>query len=264
MINAEWTGMNKPVFVFGKKVIEYLMRVGGGVQMILLAFLFLPTLWRNRKEVYRQMMLCGIKSFGVTSVVALFTGMILALQAGLILKAYGQEMRVGFLVAQTMFREMGPFMTALILAASVGSGMAALLGTMKVSQELAALEVMSINPVRFLVAPRLLAMMVMCPVLTMYTDLIGILGGGLVAYTQLGVGWTMYFDNVRFMLYERELWVGVFKAWVFAIIIVAISCHQGMVAKDGAVGVGLATKKSVVACFLVILIVGYIITRMFY
>ena len=107
-------------------------------------------------------------------------------------------------------------------------------------------------------------MMVMCPVLTMYTDLIGILGGGLVAYTQLGVGWTMYFDNVRFMLYERELWVGVFKAWVFAIIIVAISCHQGMVAKDGAVGVGLATKKSVVACFLVILIVGYIITRMFY
>lgn len=219
------------------------MRVGGGVQMILLAFLFLPTLWRNRKEVYRQMMLCGIKSFGVTSVVALFTGMILALQAGLILKAYGQEMRVGFLVAQTMFREMGPFMTALILAASVGSGMAALLGTMKVSQELAALEVMSINPVRFLVAPRLLAMMVMCPVLTMYTDLIGILGGGLVAYTQLGVGWTMYFDNVRFMLYERELWVGVFKAWVFAIIIVAISCHQGMVAKDGAVGVGLATKN---------------------
>ena len=218
----------------------------------------------NRKEVYRQMMLCGIKSFGVTSVVALFTGMILALQAGLILKAYGQEMRVGFLVAQTMFREMGPFMTALILAASVGSGMAALLGTMKVSQELAALEVMSINPVRFLVAPRLLAMMVMCPVLPMYTDLIGILGGGLVAYTQLGVGWTMYFDNVRFMLYERELWVGVFKAWVFAIIIVAISCHQGMVAKDGAVGVGLATKKSVVACFLVILIVGYIITRMFY
>lgn len=170
--------MNKPVFVFGKKVIEYLVRVGGGVQMILLAFLFLPTLWRNRKEVYRQMMLCGIKSFGVTSVVALFTGMILALQAGLILKAYGQEMRVGFLVAQTMFREMGPFMTALILAASVGSGMAALLGTMKVSQELAALEVMSINPVRFLVAPRLLAMMVMCPVLTMYTDLIGILGGG--------------------------------------------------------------------------------------
>ena len=128
MINAEWTGMNKPVFVFGKKVIEYLVRVGGGVQMILLAFLFLPTLWRNRKEVYRQMMLCGIKSFGVTSVVALFTGMILALQAGLILKAYGQEMRVGFLVAQTMFREMGPFMTALILAASVGSGMAGACG----------------------------------------------------------------------------------------------------------------------------------------
>ncbi len=256
--------MNKQVFVFGKSVIEYLAQVGSGVRMIALAFGFLPSLRRSRPEVYRQMMLCGVRSFGVTSVVALFTGMILSLQAGLILKTYGQEMRVGFLVAQTMFREMGPFMTALILAASVGSGMAALIGTMKVSQELAALEVMSIHPVRFLVAPRLLAMMVMCPVLTMYTDLIGILGGGLVAYTQLGVGWIMYFDNVRFMLYEKELWVGIFKAWVFAILIVAISCHQGMTARDGAVGVGLATKKSVVICFLVILVVGYIITRMFY
>ena len=173
--------MNKQVFVFGKSVIEYLAQVGSGVRMIALAFGFLPSLRRSRPEVYRQMMLCGVRSFGVTSVVALFTGMILSLQAGLILKTYGQEMRVGFLVAQTMFREMGPFMTALILAASVGSGMAALIGTMKVSQELAALEVMSIHPVRFLVAPRLFAMMVMCPVLTMYTDLIGILGGGLVA-----------------------------------------------------------------------------------
>ncbi len=257
--------MNRPVFIFGRRIIESMIRVGEGVRLVFLAFYYIPaSVWASRDEIYRQMLLCGVKSFGVVSVVALFTGMILSLQAGLILKTYGQEMRVGFLVAQTMFREMGPFMTALILAASVGSGMAALLGTMKVSQELSALEVMSIDPVRFLITPRLVAMMVMCPVLTMYTDLIGILGGGWVANTQLGVGWTIYFDNVRFMLYERELWVGIFKAWVFSILIVGISCHLGVSAKDGAVGVGLATKKSVVTNFLLILIIGYIITRMFY
>ncbi len=256
--------LKKQIYGFGWEVIDFICRVGSGTLMILRAFYYLPSLRKNVREVLRQMLICGVKSFGVTSVVALFTGMILALQAGIILKNYGQEMRVGFLVAQTMFREMGPFMTALILAASVGSGMAALLGTMKVSQELASLEVMSIDPVRFLVAPRLLAMMVMCPVLTCYTDLIGILGGGLVAYTQLGVGWIMYFDNVRFMLYEKELWVGLFKAWVFSVLIVTISCHKGMNASDGAVGVGLATKSSVVTNFLTILIVGYFITRIFY
>ena len=256
--------LKKQIYAFGWGVIRFILSVGGGTRMVFEAFRHLPSQWKNRREVIRQMMICGVKSFGVTSVVALFTGMILALQAGLILKSYGQEMRVGFLVAQTMFREMGPFMSALILAACVGSGMAALLGTMKVSQELAALEVMSIDPVRFLVTPRLLAMMVMCPVLTCYTDLIGILGGGMVAYTQLEVGWTVYFENVRFMLYEKELWVGICKAWAFSVLIVGISCWLGMNARDGAVGVGLATKRSVVINFLTILIVGYMITRLFY
>ena len=252
------------IYQFGNWIIDLITQTGSAVQMLLSAFGYLPHQFKNRKEVFRQMMLCGVKSFGVVSIVALFTGMILALQAGLILKTYGQEMRVGFLVAQTMFREMGPFMTALILAASVGSGMTALLGTMKVSQELAALEVMSIDPIRFLVAPRLLAMMIMCPVLTCYTNLIGIIGGGVVAGTQLSVSWTIYFENVRFMLYEKELWVGICKAWAFSLLIVTISCHLGITAKDGAVGVGLATKRSVVINFLTILIVGYIITRLFY
>lgn len=257
--------LGKRISILGEEVIDLIRSIGSGVMMTLSAFYHIPaTMRKNRKEVLNQLILCGTKSFWVTSTVALFTGMILALQAGLILKSYGQEMRVGFLVSQTMFREMGPFMTALILAASVGSSMAALVGTMQVSQEVAALEVMGIDPVRFLVTPRLLAMMLMCPVLTYYTDLIGILGGGIVAKTQLGVGWGTYFENVYFMLHFKELWIGGFKAWVFGIIISGISCHQGFSAEKGAVGVGLATKRSVVANFLVVLIVGYIITRLFY
>jgi phospholipid/cholesterol/gamma-HCH transport system permease protein len=173
-------------------------------------------------------------------------------------------MRVGTLVAQAICREMGPIMTALILSASVGSAIAAQLGTMAVSEEIAALEVMSINPVRFLVMPRLLAMMLMCPVLTIYTDVIGIFGGGLVAVTQLDVSWPSYYENVLFMLTAKEIWIGVFKAWVFSLIIVSVSCYQGMSARDGAVGVGLATRRSVVISFLAILIIGYFVTRLFY
>ncbi len=249
----------------GRHVTDWLVGVGRGLGLTACAFRFVPSsLAHARKEILRQLWLSGFRSFGVTSTVALFTGMIISLQAGLILKAYGQEMRVGYLVAQTMFRELGPFMTALILAASVGSAMAAQLGTMKVSQEIAALEIMSINPIRFLVAPRLTAMMLMCPVLTVYADLIGILGGGLVAATQLDVGWTQYFENVRFMLSNKEIYVGFLKAWAFAVMIVGISCFQGLSAKDGAVGVGRATRRSVVISFLTVLISGYMISRLFY
>ena len=255
---------SNPFTLLGRMVIVYTRDVGRGFLMVLEAFMFIPLCVKARHEVSRQMYLAGFKSLGVTATVALFTGMILALQAGLILKNYGQEMRVGYLVAQTMFREMGPFMTALILSASVGSAMAAQIGTMAVSQEITALEVMSINPVRFLVMPRLLAMLVMCPVLTVYTDMIGILGGGAIAYTQLGVSWSIYYDNVLFMLEVKEIWVGMLKSAIFAVIIVGISCYQGINTTEGAVGVGHATRKAVVISFLSILIVGYVITRIFY
>jgi phospholipid/cholesterol/gamma-HCH transport system permease protein len=240
--------------------------MGRAVIMILQAFFFLPQFYRSRRDIRHYMFLIGIRSFGVTSTVALFTGMILALQAGLVLKEYGQEMRVGTLVCQSMCREMGPFMTALILAASVGSAMAAQLGTMAVSEEITALEIMSVNPVRFLVMPRLLAMMIMCPALTVYTTIIGIIGGGLVAKTQLDVPWPLYFEHVFNLDFfgVKEIWVGVLKAFVFSIIVVTISCYQGMATTGGAIGVGIATRKSVVFSFLAILIVGYCITRIFY
>ncbi len=255
---------NNPIICFGRFWLKCFRSVGRGGVIIIDAFLCLPLFFRYRAEIRKQLYLAGIRSFGVTSTVALFTGMILSLQSGLMLRDYGQEMRVGTLVAQSMCREMGPLMTALILAASVGSAIAAQLGTMAVSEEIAALEIMSINPARFLVMPRLAAMMIMCPVLTAYTDLIGILGGGLVASNQLNVSWGMYYDNALFMLGTKEIWMGILKAWVFSIIIVAVCSYQGMSARGGAVGVGIVTRRSVVISFLSILISGYFITRLFY
>ncbi len=254
---------NLPATV-GRALLLNLRNAGRALLILLEAVAKLPHVFHRREEIRRQLFICGVRSFGVTSTVALFTGMILALQAGLILKDYGQAAQVGTLVSQTMCREMGPFMTALILAASVGSAMAAEIGTMAVSEELSALHVMSINPVRFLVMPRLVAMVIMCPALTVYTNIVGVLGGMLVAATQLNVSPAAYYDNAMSFLENKEIYVGLFKSVVFAVIIVTSGCYQGIAARNGAIGVGRATRLTVVHSFLIILISGYIITRFFY
>jgi phospholipid/cholesterol/gamma-HCH transport system permease protein len=230
------------------------------------AFLHMRVMFskRNRHEVLYQMFLTGIKSLGVITVVAMFTGMILALQTGLELRRFGQEVNIGTAVTVVMMREMGPFMTGLIIAASVGSAIAAQMGTMVVSEEIAALELMSINPVRFLVMPRLVALMVMMPLLTIYTNIIGSVGGAVVGQTQLGVSPTAYFDNALRYAMNKDLYVGLLKACVFGVIITTVACHQGFATKEGAVGVGIATRKTVVISFLTILVVGYMLTRLFY
>ncbi|MFH0879812.1 MAG: ABC transporter permease [Lentisphaerota bacterium] len=219
---------------------------------------------RNRHEVVYQMFLTGIKSLGVITVVAMFTGMILALQTGLELRRFGQEVNIGTAVTVVLLREMGPFMTGWIIAASVGSAIAAQMGTMVVAEEIAALEVMSINPLRFLVMPRLVALVTMMPILTVYTNVIGIVGGAIVGYTQLGVSFVAYFDNATRYALNKDLYVGLFKSVLFGLIIITVACHQGFSTKEGAVGVGQATRRTVIISFLTILVVGYIVTRMFY
>ncbi len=250
----------------GGKVLQLLHDVGHAMFMLVEATWFIRVVFsrRSRHETMTQMYVTGIKSLAVITVVALFTGMILALQTGLELRRYGQEVYIGSAVAVSVIREMGPFMTGLIIAASVGSAIAAQLGTMTVSEEIAALEVMSINPNRFLVMPRLVALACMMPVLTVYTNILGILGGAVVGATQLGVSVRAYMDNATQFATNKDLYVGLFKAFIFGVIIATVSCHQGFMTSEGAVGVGRATRRSVIISFLVILVVGYMVTRMFY
>ena len=230
------------------------------------ALLYTRTIWRPRarREVVSQLYITGIKTLGVISVVAFFTGMILALQTGLGLRRFGQEVNIGTAVTVVMVREMGPFMTGLIIAASVGSAIAAQLGTMTVSEEVAALEVMSIDPNRFLVMPRLVALLLMMPILTVYTNLLGIVGGGIVGATQLGVSFHAYVDNATRFSENKDLYVGLFKSVIFGGIISSVACFQGLSTTEGAVGVGRATRKTVIISFLLMLVLGYIITRLFY
>ena len=250
----------------GRKLILACQGTGHALLLLLGAMAQVPFLFsrRNRDDVMQQLYLVGIKSLGVVSVVALFTGMILALQVGLELRRYGQENNIGTLVAISMLREMGPFMTGLVIAASVGSAIAAQMGTMTVSEEIAALDVMSISPLRYLMMPRLVALGVMMPLLTVYTNVLGMLGGALVGATQLGISPEAYFDNAFRYAELKDLYVGLFKAFLFGLIIVTVACYQGFAAREGAVGVGRATRRSVIVSFLLILIVGYFVTRMFY
>lgn len=219
---------------------------------------------RMRQETVAQMYVAGIRSIPVITIVAVFTGMILSLQTGLALSRYNQEVFVGSAVMLSMLREMGPFMTGLILAACVGSSMAAQLGTMMVNDEIAALEIMSIDPVRFLMTPRLVAMLVMTPALGFYTCMMGVLGGGVVAMTQLNVGWSQYVANAMDFADVKDLYVGIFKSFVFGATIVTVACYEGFTTEQGAVGVGMATRRSVISAFLLILVLGYFVTRIFY
>lgn len=250
----------------GRGALLNLRGLGQSLMMLAEAAVFVPMAFgkRQRSEVFTQLYVTGIKSLGVITIVAAFTGMILALQTGLELRRFGLQQNIGTAVTVVMMREMGPFMTALIVAASVGSAIAAQVGTMVVSEEISALEIMSINPVRFLVTPRLLALALMMPILTIYTNILGIAGGALIGATQLQVSLQAYMDNAQLYAENKDLYVGLLKAFVFGIVIATTACHQGFIATEGAVGVGQATRRTVIIAFLVILVLGYMLTRLFY
>ena len=219
---------------------------------------------RARADLFDQLYATGIRTLPVVTVVSLFTGMILALQVGLELRRFNQEMYLGAAVMLTLVREMGPFSCGICLAACVGSAIAAELGTMKVNDELAALEIMSIPPVRFLAAPRMLALLMMAPLVSFFCCVIGALGGGVVASAQLGVDFSQYMSSAISIAKVKDLLVGLVKAFAFGGVIGTVSVSEGFSTGLGATGVGRATQRSVISSFLLILVLGYMITRVCY
>jgi len=205
-------------------------------------------------------------SFPVVMIVAIFTGMVLALQSGKELAKYGQEASIGSLVSISMCREMGPVMTAYILAGLIGSTIAAELGTMKVSEEIDALSVMSINPIDYLVLPRVIALAIIGPILTIYTNIIGILGGAVIGKLTPGldVNFIIYFRSALDSLTLKDIYSGLLKAVIFGLTISVVGCAQGLNAEGGPAGVGKVTMKSVVISFVAILILDFILTWLFY
>ena len=218
---------------------------------------------RPRADLFVQLYATGIRTLPVVTVVALFTGMILSLQVGIELARFNQEMYLGAAVMLTLIREMAPFSCGICLAATVGSAIAAELGTMKVNDEIDALVIMRIPPLRFLAAPRILALVLMAPLVAFYCCILGTIGGGVVGQTQLNVDFGQYMTSALTMAETKDLFVGMFKALVFGVLIGVISVSEGLGTRRGAIGVGKSTQRAVIVSFLSILISGYMITRAF-
>ena len=251
----------------GRHIVAWLASIGQSVRLMAEALAYLPGTFlrrRGRAELVKQLYATGIRTLPVITVAGLFAGMILGLQVGLALRRFNQEVYLGAAVMVSLIREMGPCVTGICLSACVGSAMAAELGTMTVNDEVAALEIMSISPVRFLAAPRMGGLLVMAPLLSFYACVLGVVGGGVVGNTQFNVSFSQYMDSAMWMAELKDLLVGLLKATVFGVVICTVSCHQGFSTRMGAVGVGRATQRSVIISFLLILMFGYMITRMFY
>ena len=218
----------------------------------------------GRADLARHLYSTGIRTLPVTTIVSLFTGMILALQVGLELRRFNQELHLGAAVMISLIREMGPFSCAMCLAACVGSAIAAEIGTMKVNDEVAALEIMSIPPVRYLAAPRILALVIMSPIMAFFCCVVGTVGGGIVGLTQLNVDFGQYMASAMSIAEAKDLFVGLAKALVFGLVIGTVSVSEGFSTSLGATGVGRSTQRSVILSFLLILMTGYMITRVAY
>lgn len=219
---------------------------------------------RTLKKVIAQEFVCGVASIPVVTITALFTGMVTAGQTGFELKRFGLLETIGPIVGVAMCREMGPVLTAIVVAGFVGGGMASVLGTMRVNEEIDALEVMGIDPVRYLIVPRLVAMFIAAPALTVYADVIGITGGALVSQYQLGLDAETFKGWMYSALRVNDILFGVLKGFVFGTIITMVACEQGFSATGGAEGVGRATMRSVVYSFLLILVANYLLFNLVY
>jgi phospholipid/cholesterol/gamma-HCH transport system permease protein len=212
----------------------------------------------------RQMDQIGARSFGVAGITTVFTGMVLALQTAYSLPGLGIKYYIGAVVSKSLVRELGPVLTALVVGGRIGAGMTAELGTMKVTEQIDALRSMAADPVRKLVVPKLAATLLMLPALTLLGDLLGILGGLVIAVFQLGLTPGFYLNDVLASLTIEDVASGVGKSIFFGFLITMVGCRNGLAATGGADGVGRATTNTVVLASVLILVSDFFLTKLFY
>jgi phospholipid/cholesterol/gamma-HCH transport system permease protein len=217
---------------------------------------------RYPRDIVEQLDLIGIGSLVVVLLTGAFTGMVLALQSGMTLDQFGARPVVGRLVSASMVRELGPVLTALIVAGRVGSGIAAELGSMVVTDQIAALRALGTDPIRKLVTPRVVAGTIMLPILTIISDAVGIFGGALISQFQLKVSLSVYWNNVIAGLVFDDIWMGLLKPVVLGFVIVSIACHVGLKTTGGTQGVGRATTNAVVGGSVAILAMDFLLTKL--
>lgn len=248
----------------GRRILDLCQTTGEMLTLLGRTLYFVKEAPRNLPAIFRQMAEVGVDTLPIAALMALFVGMVLALQTGVQLAIYGTQEAIGAIVGLSMVKELGPVMTSLLVAGRIGSAMAAEVGAMEVYEEIDALKTLQIDPVRYLAMPRLLACLVAVPALTVFAVIIGILGGGLVSAVnpQIAVPWHVYYHNMIRVLDYQEILKGLFKATVFGGIVAHVGCYVGFKTSGGARGIGQSTTRAVVVSFVLIFIADYFLTRM--
>src|SRR5215203_227245 len=243
---------------------SYLEQMGRLVQMAGRVFAWTPRPPYDWRELFRQMIKVGVSSVPVVLLTALFTGMVLALQTFTVLSRFNAESFVGSLVALSMVRELSAVLTGLIVAGRAGSAMGAELGTMRVTEQIDALEVMATDPVHYLVVPRVWASTIMMPLLVVMANGVGIFGGYLVSVVLMGANPVAYIDRTFQFMDLNDLFSGLVKAAAFGFLLAVIGCQQGFYTTGGAEGVGRSTTAAVVVASIAILISDFFLTRLLF
>ncbi|OGP54074.1 MAG: transporter [Deltaproteobacteria bacterium RBG_13_52_11] len=239
------------------------MYVGGAAKLLLEAIYYGIRPPYQLGLILQEIENIGINSMTVVNVIALFTGMVLALQTATALSRFGAKGFIGVVVALSLVREIGPVFTGLMVAGRVGSGIAAEIGSMKVTEQIDAIRVMGANPVKRLVVPKLIATIVALPLLTIVADILGIIGGLLISVMEFQITSYYYFTTILEKMSVQDVASGIGKTFFFGLIIAIIGCYQGMTTTGGTVGVGRSTTTTVVVSSILILVTDFFLTKIF-
>lgn len=238
--------------------------IGEMVILFWRALAALPVTWRQRRKVLDQFFEIGNASLLMVCILSLFIGGVIALQTGPVLVERGLASAVGGVVGIAICRELAPVMMSILIAGRIGSAMAAEIGSMRVYQEIDALRTMNINPIHYLVVPRLAAIVVALPMLVVFSVLIGWVGGAAVCMlnNRIDVPFAGFISSLREVVEIQDVANGVFKSFVFAVVVGVVSCHQGLVTRGGPRAIGRSVTKAVVNSIVLIVLLDYILTRL--
>jgi phospholipid/cholesterol/gamma-HCH transport system permease protein len=248
--------------ITGLAYIGALARITGGAAKAL--FVEPDRVRKLLSRAIHQAMSVGVEALPIVSLISFFVGMIFALQSAYQLRKLGALQFVAAAVAIAITRELGPLMTAIMVIGRSGSAFAAEIGTMKVNEEIDALETMALEPVRFLVAPKFLAMILMMPILTTWADFMGVVGGGLFGVTSGPFTWHSYILATLNSLLRRDILTGLVKSVMFGVVITAVGCQEGFATGLGSEQVGRSTTSAVVKSIFMVILVDVIFTAIFY
>lgn len=248
----------------GQKVIEGIEQVGSVSLFFMRVVKAVPSFWKRGHLVLEQMIAMGVESMPLVVVTSLFTGGVAAVQAAYQFQDYVPMRYLGSVIGKSVVIELGPVLTALVVAGRVGASIAAELGTMRVTEQVDALETIGISPIKFLAVPRLLAGMIMLPVVTVFSDFLAIGGAYVVATLSLDVATNTFMEGLRLFFHLQDVFGGLVKSFFFGIVIATMGCYFGFNAEGGAEGVGKATTRAVVSSCLLILILDYVLASLLF